>query len=116
MQILDLNEERDRTTEAPGRPGRRARILLNDGPLRVTLIVIDAGGEIAEHHAPGPITVQPLDGSMRFTANGQTRDIGPGRLLHLGAGVPHSVASAKGCAFLLTHVRPATDSPTPSSP
>lgn len=81
---------------------RSARSVVKNGTLRATLVSIAPGGEIPEHHADGPITVQPLQGRIRFTALGEAHDIGPGQLLALGAGVPHGVASASGATFLLT--------------
>lgn len=81
---------------------RSARSLIKNGPLRATLVSLAPGGEIAEHHADGPITVQPLQGRIQFTALGQVYDLGPGQLLSLGAGIRHAVASASGATFLLT--------------
>jgi hypothetical protein len=92
----------DELLASPGAP----RSLVKDGPLRVTVVVVEPGGRIAEHEAPGPITVQPLDGWIRFTAQGATHELGPGQLLALGAGLRHSVSSEEGGAFLRTHGHP----------
>ncbi|HSH46200.1 MAG TPA: cupin domain-containing protein [Longimicrobiales bacterium] len=102
--VFDLEAERERAAdpEILERSGRNARTLLKSGSLRVTLIVLAAGGEIAEHHAEGPITVRPLDGQIQFTIGGTTHDVGPGQMLAAGPGVPHSVASEEGASFLLT--------------
>ncbi|HEX6308150.1 MAG TPA: cupin domain-containing protein [Longimicrobiales bacterium] len=101
---FELDEEHGRTADPNTleRHGRSARTLLKDGPLRVTLIAIAAGGEVAEHAADGPITVQPLTGSIRFTAGGEVHVLRPGELLALRAGVRHSVTSEQGGSFLLT--------------
>ena len=102
--VLDLGKERDRTAEPTilNRNGRNARTLLKEGPLRVTLVALAPGGEIAEHQAEGPITVQPLTGRVRFSALGRDHDIGPGELLSAAAGVRHAMASVEGAIFLLT--------------
>jgi quercetin dioxygenase-like cupin family protein len=104
VMVFQLNEERERTGDPATleKHGRSARTLLKDGPLRVTLVVLGPGGELAEHSAPGPITVQPLDGSIRFTIDGQTHDVAAGEMLTAAAGLPHTVRSADGAAFLLT--------------
>ena len=104
--IFNLNDERTQTAaaEAIEKHGRAARTLLKDGPLRVTLIVLGPGGAMAEHEAPGPITVQPLQGSIRFTIAGTAHDLKAGDLLSAGAGVRHSVSSENGGSFLLTVV------------
>ena len=106
--VFDLDEERQRTVDptTEQRGGPRARTLLKDGPLRVTMIVLGPHGEIAEHKAEGPITVQPLEGTIRFTVSGGEHDLRPGQLLSVGAGVRHAVSSEAGGTFLLTVAHP----------
>jgi len=103
--VLDLQEERNETLATAERGGRHARTLLKSGPLRVTQVVIAPGGEVAEHQADGAITVQPLEGRLHFTANGEVHDLGPGQLLSAAPGVRHSVSSTGGSTFLLTVVQ-----------
>lgn len=104
VMVFQLNEERERAWDPATlqKHGRSARTLLKDGPLRVTLVVLGPGGELAEHSAAGPITVQPLDGAIRFAVDGQTYDIAAGEMLTAAAGLPHTVSSVDGAAFLLT--------------
>lgn len=102
--VFDLAEERERAADPAllERSGRNARTLLKSGPLRVTLVVVAPGGAIPEHRADGPITVQPLDGEIRFSLDGADHDLRPGQVLAAGPGIPHSVTSDKGGSFLLT--------------
>lgn len=102
--VLDLASERERAAapELLQRSGRSARTLIKQDALRVTLVVLGPGGEIADHSAEGPITVQPIDGRITLTADGREHRLGPGQLLALEAGVRHAVASEEGGAFLLT--------------
>lgn len=102
--VFDLRAEGEQTGTAEA--GRGARTLLKEGPLRVTLVRIAAGGTIPEHRADGPITVQPLEGRMEFVVAGETHELEPGRLLTAAAGAPHSVRSAGGALFLLTVTKP----------
>jgi quercetin dioxygenase-like cupin family protein len=104
--VFDLDDERERASDPASlaRSGRNARTLLKSGPLRATLVVVAAGGEIGEHQADGPITVQPLAGRIRFSVGDRAYDLEPGQLLSLGAGIRHAVSSAEGGAFLLTVV------------
>jgi quercetin dioxygenase-like cupin family protein len=99
---FDLDEERRATGHATNKSGRTARTLLKEGSMRVTLVVLEPGGDMAEHQADGPITVQPLEGRIDFTADGQVHDLGPGQLLAADTGVRHSVRSPGGATFLLT--------------
>ncbi|MGH7507235.1 MAG: cupin domain-containing protein [Longimicrobiales bacterium] len=106
--VFTLAEECERLADPSivDRSGRNARTLLKNGALRVTFIMLGPGGAIAEHQAAGPITVQPLQGRLRFTALGRKHDVGPGELLSAGPGIRHSVASEGGATFLLTVAMP----------
>ena len=102
--VFDLDAEHEITADPAilGRSGKSARTLLRSGPLRVTLIVLAPGGELAEHSAEGPITVQPLRGAIRFTTQGTDHDLKPGQVIALGPGVRHRVTSDEGSTFLVT--------------
>ncbi|CAN5657311.1 hypothetical protein BH23GEM11_BH23GEM11_18000 [soil metagenome] len=103
-----LPSERERITgsERQEAHGRSGRTLVKDGPLRVNLVALGPGETLAEHHAPGPISVQVLEGSIRFTTGGAHHDLHAGELLALGADTPHSVTSEGGGVFLLTLALP----------
>lgn len=103
-----LAEERKRVTDPDllARHGRNARTLVKEGPLRVTLVTLRAGGEMAPHHADGPITVHVLEGGIRFQVGRREHQLAVGDLLVVAAGVEHSVASDEGGSFLLTVVQP----------
>ena len=102
--VFDLEAEQKRALEAAHAQshGPASRTLLKDGPLRITLIILGPGGDIPEHSTEGPITVQPIHGSISFTVAGQAHELRPGTVLSVGAGVKHSVRSQNGGAFLLT--------------
>ena len=109
--VFDLRDEAARADGGEGRGSRQARTLIKAGPLRVTLVTMAAGGQIAEHHAEGPITVHVLSGSIRITASGTDYDLEAGQLLMAGPGVRHSVSSRAGGSFLLTVAQPAAATP-----
>jgi quercetin dioxygenase-like cupin family protein len=90
--------------ELIGRAGRSARTLIKNGPLRVTLVALAAGGGLAPHRADGPITLHALSGEVRVRAGAEQWLLGPGDLLSLGRGVAHDVDSRQGGVFLLTVV------------
>ncbi len=85
---------------------RVGRTLVKDGPLRVTLVTLDAGGALHEHLADGPITIHVLEGAIEVEAAGTTWPGPSGTLLAIDAGVPHAVRSRDGGLFLLTVVQP----------
>jgi len=105
---FNLPSERERITgsEHQEAHGRTGRTLVKDGPLRVNMVSLGPGESLAEHHAPGPITVQVLEGAIRFTTGGTHHDLHTGELLALGAETPHAVTSEEGGVFLLTIALP----------
>jgi quercetin dioxygenase-like cupin family protein len=105
---VDLDSER-RSLDDPAvlqRSGRNARTLLKSGPLRVTIVTVAPGGEVARHQAPGPITVQVLHGEIVFRVAGEDHRLRAGMLLAVPPGMEHSVSSGPGGTFLLTVVHP----------
>lgn len=86
---------------------RTARTLVKNGALRATLMGLAPGGELASHHADGPITVHVLEGMIEFTVDARTHELPAGSLLALDAGLVHSVRSRDGAIFLLTVAAPA---------
>jgi quercetin dioxygenase-like cupin family protein len=83
---------------------RIGRTLVKDGPLRVTLVGLNPGGELRPHRAEGPITVHVLEGELEFEAGEKRWPLTAGSLLALDAGITHSVRSERGGVFLLTVV------------
>ena len=62
----------------------------------------DAGGHLAEHSAPGLVTIQVLRGLLVVEAAQEIHRLGTGELLVLEAGLPHSVEASEASAMLLT--------------
>lgn len=81
---------------------RAARTLVKEGPLRVTLVGINPGGELRMHRADGPISVHVLEGAIAFQAGGEEWTLAAGALLSLPARVDHAVRAPEGGIFLLT--------------
>lgn len=86
------------------RNGRTARTIVKEGPLRLTIIAIAAGGELPTHSTDGPVSIHVLEGEVTFEAVGCEYPLTSGELLVLAPGVPHSARSATGVLFLLTVV------------
>lgn len=80
----------------------QTKTLFKTRQIEVVRLVMAAGKEIAEHKAPGELTVQCLEGKIAFTALGQTRELTAGQLLYLAAGEPHSVRCIENGSLLLT--------------
>ena len=99
---LDTEIARFRPAERQSVSGRRAEILIKTDDLRVLLVTMRAGASLAEHSAPGTITIQVVEGTMLVEAEGSIHEMGAGSLVSLAAGVRHSVTARTDGAFLLT--------------
>ena len=98
---VDLNAEIERfSPDVPS--GRRSETLLKTPSLRVVLVTMRAGTELHEHVAPGPITVQPLQGRFTLIVEGGEHEIAPGTLVSLAGDTRHAVRAVEDGAFLLT--------------
>lgn len=91
----------------PALAGSKTSTIFKTGRLEVIRLVLPAGKELAEHKAPGEMTVQCLEGKIAFSTMGKTEELTAGRLLYLGAGEPHSVKCLEGGSLLLTILLPA---------
>ncbi len=68
----------------------------------MVLEVLCRGAELAEHRAPGPITVQVLHGEIRFHTGEDTFRVREGELLALPAERPHAVEAMRDSVLLIT--------------
>jgi len=105
LQSFDLNAKVTRLREErTWQEGRRNAITLRKGGgLNVVLLVMKEGDRLAEHSAPGPITLSVHKGRIRFSAADKEVEAGAGTVLACDAGVRHSV-EALGDAVCLLNV------------
>ena len=109
MAVFDLGRQLESVRlQEPAQAGTdRTVILLKTDSLRVIFRSFSAGASLPTHTAPGPITVQVLDGHIEFTAGTQTTPVRKGEVLALESGLPHSVRALSNSAILITvAVRP----------
>jgi quercetin dioxygenase-like cupin family protein len=85
-------------------PGAQTVTLVKTDGLEVIRLLLPAGREIKTHSAPGPMTLQCLEGRVAFTTMGKTLDLSAGQMLHLAAGEAHALRAVKDSSLLLTLV------------
>ncbi len=90
------------------REGQTARTLIRAPDLRITVVALQRGKTISQHHASVTASVQTLSGHLRLQLPGRSVDVPQGQLLVMGAGLPHDVYAESDSAFLLTLGWPAT--------
>lgn len=94
-----------RQDEAYLRSGRVGRTLAKSGPLRITLVVLARGVEVGTHHAESPMTLQPLEGRLRYLVKDEALEIHEGELLFFGPGHAREIRALEDTALLLTLTR-----------
>ena len=107
--VLDVGAQLESVRQQdPAQTGKdRTVILLKTDNLRVIFRSFSEGASLPTHKAPGPITVQVLEGQIEFTAGTRTTPVRKGEVLALESGVPHSVKALSNSAILITvAVRP----------
>jgi len=70
--------------------------------MRIVLIALHEGAEMAKHTADGIISVQVLEGQIKFTTDIKSVELSKGQMLALHERIPHSVVAMKETVFLLT--------------
>jgi quercetin dioxygenase-like cupin family protein len=99
-EVIDI-----RSAGAAG-SGGPSTMLAKTAALEVRRLDLSKGREIPTHEATGEITVHCLEGRIAFTSGETTRELGPGRMLLLAAGEPHSLVGLEDSTVLVTKVLP----------
>jgi len=83
--------------------GSRNAVTLYKGEgLRVVLVAMRIGTTIPSHRADSPMSLQVIEGVLKFSADAQTVTLRHGQLLTLHSGMPHAVEAVEESVFLLT--------------
>lgn len=98
-----------RNEEEYTQKGHNALTLVKNPVLRSVVICLQKDAKLADHHAPGPITVSVVQGKVRFVLepdkeNNQSVELGPNELLVLEETRQHEVIALEESAILLTIV------------
>jgi quercetin dioxygenase-like cupin family protein len=104
LHCVDLAETAHTLRQEPeyDKNGRNGITLVKNPNLRVVLEVIRRGSGLGQHRAPGPITVQVLEGEIRFEVGEEAVYLSRGELISLPDRQPHAVEAVHDAAFLIT--------------
>jgi quercetin dioxygenase-like cupin family protein len=101
----DLNREIEQLrSEGRWQSGHTAKTLAKYPDFRVVLIVMKTGGRLEKHQTEGTISVQTLEGRIRFSTAERSVELAAGQMLTLEHDIPHDVEGVIDSAFLLTIV------------
>lgn len=81
---------------------RNAITVFKTNGLRIVLIALHEGAEMARHTANGIISVQVLEGQLQFNTDKQSVELNKWQMLALHERIPHSVRAIKETILLLT--------------
>ena len=76
--------------------------LIKTPALQLMRLVLRAGADVPEHHVPGAITVQCLEGEATVTTPSRACHLAAGRLVVLEGGEPHAVHALTDASLLVT--------------
>jgi quercetin dioxygenase-like cupin family protein len=88
---------------------RTAKTLVKEGPLRVLVVALDAGGKLEEHAVDGPFSVQCLMGRVTAHVAGTDKELRTGDLLVVDTGVTHDIEAKDPAALLITITKAGAD-------
>ncbi|HTO15544.1 MAG TPA: cupin domain-containing protein [Edaphocola sp.] len=101
---MDLNKfiEQIRNEETWKTGGLNSITIFKSKQLRIVLIGLKAQSELKKHIAPAQISVQVLEGKVKFTAEKQSVILSKGQMVSLKPKIPHSVFAEEESFFLLS--------------
>jgi quercetin dioxygenase-like cupin family protein len=91
-----------RREEAYTRSGRAGRTLAKSGRLRVVFLALADGMEIGTHQADSPMTLQVIEGGLRWRDEGGDHELRQGDLLFFDPGKAEDIRALADSALLLT--------------
>lgn len=83
-------------------PHHVAKTLVRSPDLRVVLITMDAGADLASHHTDAAITLQILDGRVFLSCPASELELGAGTVTKLDPGARHALHAIERSSVLLS--------------
>ena len=104
MIEMDLNQYMEQLKQEPAwkESDRNSITLFKSDTMRIVLIGLHENAELKTHTANGIISVQVIEGLIKFTAEAQTASLEKGQMIALQQKIPHSVVAVRESFFLLT--------------
>jgi quercetin dioxygenase-like cupin family protein len=104
LVTMNLNNLMEQTRSEPSwkDSDRNSITIYKSENMRIVLIGLHENAELKTHAANGIISVQVLEGHIKFTIEQQVAELKKGQMLALSKQIPHSVLALKETFFLLT--------------
>lgn len=101
-RVVDLTQAAEGARALEEGSDRRAVALAHEGGVRLVLLRLRGGTELAEHATSGPTTIQVVEGEVRFSLDGTLVEAPAGHIAVLAAGSRHGVSAVLDSTLLLT--------------
>lgn len=100
---FDFHKEAEalRAEPIPTKHGHRQKTLYKHAGRTIAIFVMDEGAVMREHSADGTVSIQPVEGELAVTVQGEDKHLKTGGLLVLASGVPHEVKAKTAAVFVL---------------
>jgi quercetin dioxygenase-like cupin family protein len=103
LLTFDLDREiQQLRSEGRWQSGHTAKTLAKYPDFRVVLIVMKRGGRLEKHRTEVRISVQTLEGRIRFSTAERSVELAASQMLTLEHDIPHDVEGVVDSAFLLS--------------
>jgi quercetin dioxygenase-like cupin family protein len=90
-------------------PQSESVALVRTTEFEVMRLVLSAGKSVPEHHVPGELTVQCLEGTVEMQAHGRQLMLQPGQLVYLSGNAPYALYALENASLLVTMLRKPKD-------
>jgi len=102
-ELVDLRPLGDKLADTPS-----TALVRTDG-FEVMRMILASGKSVPQHHVPGELTIQCLEGTVELQAHDQTSTMRAGDLVYLACNVPHALYALEPSAILVSMVRKPAD-------
>lgn len=82
--------------------GTLSRTIRRDEHVKVVLFGFSGGQELSQHTASVPAMIEIVQGEVRFTLDGDEKELSAGSWIFMEANVPHAVYAKTDAVMLLT--------------
>ncbi len=98
-ELIDIRPLGDKLADAA------SIALIRTDAVEVMRLALPKGKSIPEHHVPGEITLQGLEGTVEVQMLDGTQLLQAGRLLHLNGNVRYALYALEDASILMTMLR-----------
>lgn len=85
----------------PPNEGMQSQVVLQNDDVKAIVFGFSEGHELAKHTAPKPVILYFIEGEAELTMDGDVVSARKGSVVHIAAGLPHSVLAKTPMTMLL---------------